>query len=169
MMKLEEIKQGFSSFWDSVAEGWHRLRESAASAMTGFKPGADAGLPAKGVVDDEFYLPSQGWSMLGGDVFEDDKRVVVRLEVPGMDKKDLDVEVQGDALVVRGEKRFERETSEGRYRVLQCAYGNFRRVVPLPTPVLTDKAKAEYKNGVLRIELPKVATDKPRKLTVKVS
>jgi HSP20 family protein len=68
-----------------------------------------------------------------------------------------------------GEKRFERESSEGRYRVLQCAYGSFRRIVPLPTPVLTDQAKANYRNGVLRIELPKPATDRPRKLTVKVS
>ena len=167
-MKLDEIKQGVSSFWDSVAEGWHRLRESAASAVTGFKAGADAGLPSKSEVDDEFYLPSQGWSMLGGDVFEDDKRVVVRVEVPGMDKKDLDIEVQDDVLVVRGEKRFERESSEGRYRVLQCAYGSFRRVVPLPTPVLADKATAKYKDGVLRVELPKVNTGKPRKLTVKV-
>jgi HSP20 family protein len=168
MMKLEEIKEGFSNFWDSVAEGWQRLRVSAASAMTRFKPGKDTGLPTKGEVDDEFYLPSQGWSLLGGDVFEDDKRVVVRLEVPGMDKKDLEIEVQGDALVVRGEKRFERESDEGRYRVLQCAYGNFRRIVPLATPVLTDKARADYKNGVLRIELPKVAMDKPRKLIIKV-
>ena len=167
-MKLEEIKQGVSSFWDSVAEGWHRLREFASSAMTGFKPGTDSGLPAKREVDDEFYLPSQGWSMLGGDVFEDDKRVVVRLEVPGMDKKDLDIEVQGDVLIIRGEKIFERESSEGRYRVLQCAYGNFRRVLPLPTPVLADKATANYKDGVLRVELPKVNTGKPRKLTVKV-
>lgn len=167
-MKLDEIKQGFSSLWDSVAEGWHRLRESAASALTGFKPAADAGLPAKGEVDDAFYLPTQGWSMLGGDVFEDEKRVVVRLEIPGMDKKDLDIEVQGDVLVVRGEKRFERETSEGRYRVLQCAYGSFRRVVTLPAPVRTDKAEAAYRNGVLRIELPKIAVDKPRKLTIRV-
>jgi len=168
-MNLDEIKQGVSSFWDSVADGWHRLRESAASALTGFKAGSDAGLPAKGEVDDEFYLPSQGWSMLGGDVFEDDKRVVVRLEVPGLDKKDLDIEVQGDVVVVSGEKRFERESSEGRYRVLQCAYGSFRRSLSLPTAVQAEKAKANYKDGVLRIELPKVKSGKPKKLVVKVN
>jgi HSP20 family protein len=167
-MKLEEVKESLSSFWDSVADGWQRLRHSAASAITGFKSGSDSGLPAKADVDDDFYLPSQGWSMLGGDVFEDDKKVVVRLEVPGMDKKDFEIEVQGDVLVVRGEKRFERETSEGRYRVLQCAYGSFRRLVPLPAPVATDKAKADYRNGVLRVELPKIKVDKPRKLTIKV-
>ena len=126
-------------------------------------------MPAKGEVDDEFYLPSQGWAVLGGDVFEDDKQVVIRLEIPGMDKEDLDIEVQGDVVVVRGEKRFQRESSEGRYHVLQCAYGSFRRTVPLPTPVLSDKAKANYRNGVLRIELPKLATDGPRKLTVKIN
>jgi HSP20 family protein len=106
--------------------------------------------------------------MLGGELFEDDKRVVGRLEVPGLNKDDLDVEVQGDALVVHGEKRFEREDTTGRYRVLQCAYGNFRRVVPLPAEVLSEQAKASYKNGVLRVELPKAQTDKPRKSTVKV-
>lgn len=167
-MKLDEIKQGWSSFWDSVAEGWQHLRQSASSAITGFKPGAQTNLPAKSDIDDAFFIPSMGWSMLGGDVFEDDKRLVVRVEVPGVDKNDLDIEVQGDALIVRGEKRFEREESEGRYRVLQCAYGSFRRVVPLHAAVQADQAKASYKNGVLRVELPKVEEDKPRKRTVKI-
>lgn len=85
-----------------------------------------------------------------------------------MDKNDLDIEVQGSALIVRGEKRFEKEETEGRYRVLQCAYGSFQRVVALPVPVVTDKAHASYKNGVLRIELPKTEAGAPRKLSVKV-
>ena len=167
-MKLEEIKQGFTSLLDSVADGWQRLRQSAAGALVRFKPGEGANMPAKGEVDDDFYLPSHGWSMLGGDVFEDDARLVVRLEVPGMEKEAFTVEVVGDALVVRGEKRFEREESEGRWRVLQCAYGSFRRVVPLPAPVLADRAKASYRNGVLKIELPKAAPGKPQTLAIKV-
>jgi HSP20 family protein len=167
-MKLEEIKQGFTSLLDSVADGWQRLRQSAAGALVRFKPGEGANLPAKGEVDDDFYLPSHGWSMLGGDVFEDDTRLIVRLEVPGMEKEAFTVEVVGDTLVVRGEKRFERENTEGRWRVLQCAYGSFRRVVPLPAQVLADRAKAAYKNGVLKIELPKAAPGKPQTLTIKV-
>jgi HSP20 family protein len=119
-------------------------------------------------VDDGFYLPSIGWSMLGGDLFEDDKRVVVRVEVPGMEKDELNVEVQDDRVLIHGEKRFEREDTEGRYRLLQCAYGNFRRVVVLPAAVLPDQAKATYKNGVLRLELPKAEIDKPLKRTIKV-
>lgn len=167
-MKFEGVKQGLSSFWDSVAEGWQHLRQSASTALTGFRPSAQTNLPGRGEVDDAFFLPSGSWSMIGGDVFEDDKRLVVRLEVPGIDKNDLDIEVQGDSLLVQGEKRFEREETQGRYRVLQCAYGSFRRVVPLTVPVLADKAKASVKNGVLRIELPKAESDKPRRMTVQV-
>lgn len=167
-MTFDEIRQGLSSFWDSVAEGWQHLRRSASSAITGFKPSAQTNMPSKNEVDDAFFIPSRGWSMLGGDLFEDDRRVVVRLEIPGLDKNDLDIEVQGDMLLVQGEKRFEREDTEGRYRVLQCAYGSFRRSVHLPIAVIADQAKASYRNGVLRIELPKAEVDKPQRWTVKV-
>jgi HSP20 family protein len=98
--------------------------------------------------------------MLGGDVFEDEQRVVVRLEAPGMNKGDFDIQVQGDALVVRGEKRFERESTEGRWRVLQCAYGSFLRTVPLPAAVKGEQARASYRNGVLKVELPKQSPGK---------
>ena len=107
--------------------------------------------------------------MLGGEVFEDEKRVVIRLEVPGLSKSDMDIEVYDGMLVVKGEKRFERENTDGRWRVMQCAYGTFRRVVPLSSPVLADQADATYKNGILRIELPKAAPDKPTGHTIKVA
>lgn len=167
-MKLESLKEGFTSMWDNVAEGWRHLTQSAAGAITRFGPGEHANLPAAGEVDDEAYLPGRGWAMLGGDVFEDDRRLVVRLEVPGMDKSDIDISVRDDALVVSGEKRFEREATEGRWRVMQCAYGSFRRVVPLHVPVLADQAQARYKNGVLRVELPKATPGKPKSVTIKV-
>ncbi|MBI1891879.1 MAG: Hsp20/alpha crystallin family protein [Burkholderiales bacterium] len=168
-MKFDEaIKQGLSSFWDSVAEGWQHLRHSAANALTRFKPSEQTNLPLKSEIDDMFYMPSTSWSMLGGDVFEDADQIVVRLEVPGLDKNDLSIEVRDDALVVRGEKRFEREESEGRYRVLQCAYGSFQRAVPLPVDVVAEQANASYKNGVLRVALPKARTQAPKSTTIKV-
>jgi|EndMetStandDraft_4_1072995.scaffolds.fasta_scaffold57922_3 HSP20 family protein len=167
--KLEGIKQGFTSLWESVADGWQRMRQSAASALTRFRPGEQANVPAKAEVDDDFYLPSHGWSMLGGDMFEDERRLVVRLEVPGMDKDEFDIELMDDALVVSGEKRFERERTEGRYRMLQCAYGSFRRVVPLPVQVLADHSKASYEQGVLKVELTKAKPSKPKTQTIKVN
>ena len=168
-MRMDDLKQGLTSVWDSFAEGWKRVRDSAASALTPFTPGPKSALPARTDVDDDFYLPSHGWSMLGGDVFEDAKRVVVRLEVPGMDKRDFRLEVRGDTLIVTGEKRFERERTDGRYRMLQCAYGSFRRVVPLPARVRPDKATARYKDGVLRVELAKLEPGTPKRITVKVA
>ena len=122
-MKLDDLRQGVGTLWDSVTEGWERLRQGAAGALTRYRPEHKASLPAPDEVDDASYLPSASWAMLGGDVFEDDKRIVVRLEAPGMNKSDFDIQVLDGALVVRGEKRFERETTEGRWSVLQCAYG----------------------------------------------
>jgi HSP20 family protein len=147
---------------DSVAEGWQHLRESAANALTRFRPSETSQLPDRSEVDDPFYPSLHGWSMLGGEVFEDDKRVVVRLEVPGLDKQDLSIEVHDDTLVLSGEKRFERESSEGRWRVMQCAYGTFRRTVQLPSAIAAERSKATYHNGVLRVELPKVEIKKPK-------
>lgn len=154
-MNMQDIREGVGSLWDSVSDGWARLRQSATGALTRFKPGDGSGLPVQADIDDDTWLPGMSWAMLGGDVFEDDGRVVVRVEAPGMRKADFDIQVIGHELVVRGEKRFERETSEGRWRVLQCAYGSFHRSVPLPAAVLPEQAHASYRDGVLRVELPK--------------
>ena len=167
-MNLESIKESVGSFWDNVAEGWRHLTESASGALTRFRPGDESNLPKRSDVDDASYLPGRSWAMLGGDVFEDDDRLVVRLEVPGLDKEDIDIEVSDDALVIKGEKRFEQESTEGRWRVMQCAYGSFRRVVPLSAPVKADKAHAAYKDGVLRVELPKASPGKPKTISIKV-
>lgn len=168
-MKLENLKEDFSSLWDNIADGWRHLKTSAAGALTSFKPGEKTNLPNTADVDDDFFLPSRGWAMLNGDVFEDEERLVVRLEVPGMSKDDIDIEIHDDALVISGDKRFESERSQGRWRVMQCAYGSFRRVVPLPTTVKLDEARASYKNGVLRVDLTKAKPSKPKGTTIKVN
>jgi HSP20 family protein len=168
-MVLNDVKQGFASLWDSVSEGWQRVRQSAAGALIRFTPGEHSALPGKSEVDDDFYFPSQGWALLGGDVFEDERRIVARVEIPGMRKDEIKIEVTDDALVVSGEKRFECEESAGRYRVLQCAYGTFRRVIPLAARVLPDQASASYSDGVLKVVLPKASPGKPSSHTINVS
>ncbi|MHB1075809.1 Hsp20/alpha crystallin family protein [Thiobacillus sp.] len=167
-MKLDHLKENVGALWDSLTEGGRHLWQSAAGALTRFKPGDKTDLPATDTVDDASWQPSQGWSMLGGDVFEDDNRLVVRLEIPGLEKDDLGIEIQDNALVVSGEKRFERQSTEGRWRVVQCAYGHFRRVVPLPVGVKADEASARYKNGVLRVELPKAVAGRQKAITISV-
>ena len=167
-MRLQNIREGFDALRDSAAQGWHRLRDSAADALTRFHPGDRAKLPAREQVDDGSWLPDTAWALLGGDVFEDDARVVVRIEAPGMAKDDFDIDVFDDNLVVHGEKRFESEATEGRWRVLQCAFGHFQPNVPLSAAVVADAARASYRDGVLRIEMPKQQRGRPRVTRVAV-
>ncbi len=162
-MKIDTIRESVGTLWESVAEGWERLRGSASGAMTKYGSGDIANLPAHEEIDDANYLPNNGWAILGGDVFEDDKRILVRIEVPGVNKNDFAIEVLDDVLLVRGEKRFEREGKGGRWRMLQCAYGSFLRSVPLPAPVNTERSRATYRDGVLKVELPKAAPGQPGK------
>jgi HSP20 family protein len=112
-------------------------------------------------------LPSGGWGVLAAEVSDDGDKVVVRLEAPGMAKDDFDLQVMDGYLVVRGEKRLEREETKGRYHVTECAYGHFERAIPLPDEVDTAKASASYKRGVLRVELPKDASH--RRAPIKVA
>ncbi len=162
MKTLDDLRQGVASWRDSLADGWERLRRSAAGTLTHFRPGAKTDLPASHEIDDDHHMPGLGWALIGGDVFEDERRVVVRLEAPGLDKQDFDLQVlDAQTLVVRGEKKFERESTEGRWRMVQCAYGSFQRTIALPAPVETDQARAVYRNGVLRVELRKLHPQAP--------
>lgn len=167
-MKLESMKENINSLLDNIAEGWRHLRTVAASALTRFSPGEKTNLPAAGDIDDRQFQLGRHWSMLGGDMFEDDRRLVVRLEAPGLSKEDINIDVVDDALVISGEKRFEHETSQGRWRVMQCAYGRFRRVFPLPLAVNVDESRASYKDGVLRVELLKAKPGQPKGVSIKV-
>ena len=173
MKTIDELKQSVGSLLDTMAgqvsEGWDRLRQTASTALTRYLPNERTALPAREEIDDSRFRPLAGWAMLGGDLFEDERRVVVRLEAPGLSKEDFDVQVVGQTLVVRGEKRFERETSEGRWRLLQCAYGSFERRVGLPVAVKSDEARADYQRGVLRIELPKAEPAMPQTVNVRVA
>ena len=167
-MKIDDIRENLGQFWGSFSEGWDRLRHTAAGALTRFRPGEQTQLPERHEIDDPLHFPAQSWAMLGGDVFEDEQRLVVRIEAPGMRKEDFSIEIGGDTLLVRGVKRFERESTEGRWRVLQCAYGSFQRSVPLPAPVRGEEASASYRDGVLRIDLPKREPGRPGSVHVKV-
>ena len=165
MTKLNELKQGIGHAWESLSEGWRDLSQRAGSALTRFRPGVPP--PNGGSVAQE--LPMMGsWAFMAADVFDDDDKLVVRLEAPGMRRDDFNIELIGNVLSVWGEKRLERESGAGRYRVMQCAYGSFRREVPLPVEVKADKTRASYRDGVLRIELPKADGARSRRVDVRV-
>lgn len=102
------------------------------------------------------------------DVSENPNEVTVRLDLPGIDAGSVDVQLTGDTLSVRGERRFDRREGEG-YLHLERPYGTFQRSFNLSVPVQADRVKADYKDGVLTIMLPKEEAIKPRKIQIQTS
>ena len=89
------------------------------------------------------------------DIFETENEIVVKAELPGVDRKDITLNLENNVLTVKGERKFEKETKEENYHRIEREYGSFSRSFALPTAVNGDTVKAEYKDGVLRIILPK--------------
>jgi len=150
-----------------LAEGWQHLRERAGQALTRFGP-----LGGRGDLDtweDQVIRHSADWGLLATEVQEDEHGLTVRLEVPGMDRENFDIDVVEGYLVVRGEKRLQQEQRQGRFHVMECAYGSFERAIPLPDDVQADAARASYTSGVLRIELPKPSARRRKRVSVSVS
>ena len=153
MSTLAEVRGGINRLWDSLTEGWRHLVSNASGALTRFRPAK-----SKQGSDLPDVIKSNEWGLLAVDLYDDDENVVVRLEAPGMEQDDFDVCINDDVLVVRGEKRYQNERSEGGYQIAECAYGGFERVIPLPNTVDGSQAKAKYRQGVLRIEVPKTGS-----------
>lgn len=164
MSALHQLKQGLNEAWGSIREGWQRLYQRAAGAMTRYTPGKKT----SDLANVDKANRSVGWGVLAAEVYDGDDAVTVRLEAPGMKKHDFDIEVVDDYLVVRGEKRYENKRDNGQFHTTECAYGVFERAIPLPADVEAAKAKARYKRGVLQVELPKTAASRRKQITVNV-
>ncbi len=102
------------------------------------------------------------------DVYEDEHKVTLKIEVPGIDEKDIDVRVENNTLTVHGERKIEKEEKEENYRRVERQYGSFTRTFTLPQTVDTDKVSANYDKGVLNVTLPKKAEAKPKQIKVNV-
>ena len=105
------------------------------------------------------------------DVRQDDKEVLIKAELPGLDEKDVEVTLTEDTLTIRGEKKEEKEEKEKGYWHHETRYGSFHRSIALPAGINTDKADARFKNGVLTVSLPlyEEARAKAKKIAVKTA
>src|SRR5438067_3760671 len=101
------------------------------------------------------------------DIYEDEHNITLKMEVPGIDEKDIDVRVEGNTLTVHGERKFEKEEKEENYRRVERQYGSFTRSFTLPSSVDTENIQANYDKGVLEIRLAKKAEAKPMQIKVK--
>jgi HSP20 family protein len=117
---------------------------------------------------------SDDWA-LGGtwapavDIYEQDGNIVLTAELPGVDPKDVDVRVENNVLTLRGERRWSDEVQRESYHRVERAYGSFTRSFTLPNVVDTEKIKADFKDGMLKLVLPKKEEAKPKQISINVA
>jgi len=100
------------------------------------------------------------------DIYDDDNNIVVKAEIPGVEKKDLVVDIKGRVLTLKGERSYDNEVKEDKYFRRETCFGQFQRSFTLPGDVDPESIKAEYKDGVLKIDIPKPEENKPKAITV---
>src|SRR6202034_3980436 len=102
------------------------------------------------------------------DVYEDEHNLTLKIEVPGIDEKDIDVRIENNTLTVHGERKFEKEEKEENFRRVERQYGSFTRTFTVPNTVDQESVRADYDKGVLKITLAKKAEAKPKQIKVNV-
>lgn len=159
MSRLDRITHNLRDTVDHLAEGWQEIWQMARNAITRFTPAKD---------DQSHPLrhASSRWGLLSAELRETEESLEIMLESPGMTPGDFNISVDEDSLRIQGTKQYANERSDGRFHITERAYGSFERVIPLPCMVDEASANASYKDGVLRIELKKHQSQKPRRITV---
>lgn len=164
MTTLQQLQQGLERARQHMNEGWNQLRRRASRALTRFHPREDRSGLQTASEQSPFQAPA--WGLLAAEMREHEDEIVVRLESPGMEPENFDIEVVDDILVIRGEKRLESDRKSGDFRIMECAYGAFERAIPLPGPVDDSRTCAQYRRGILQVTLPKHPDARKRKISV---
>ena len=115
-----------------------------------------------------FESPLTGWAP-ALDVHEDADNFIIRAEMPGLNREDITVSLQDGALVISGERKVEKVEEGVEVHRQERYYGKFQRALTLPAPVAADKVKAQYKDGILTVTLPKTEEAKPKQIDVSVN
>jgi HSP20 family protein len=111
------------------------------------------------------HMSSRVWSP-AVDVYEDNDIIVIRVDLPGMSQSEIDIEMTGDTLTIRGERKFEDEVHRDKYIRVERQYGAFQRSFTIGIPIEPDQVKASYRNGILELSVPKAEVTKPKKVLV---
>ena len=113
--------------------------------------------------DEEMHFSARNPAV---DIYDQDDKVVIKAELPGVDKKDIHVGLEDRVLTLKGERSHENEVKEEKFYRKERAYGKFERAFTLPAGLDPEKINADFKDGVLKIEIPKPEEEKPRKIAV---
>ncbi len=123
-------------------------------------------LPKRAIAKSDEKIFEVGDWMPVVDINETKNNFVVKVELPGVDKKDVSVNIENGVLTIRGEKKV--ETEDKKCHRVECSYGSFIRSFTLPQSVKADEIEAEYKNGILNLTIPKSEEAKPKQIDVKI-
>lgn len=121
---------------------------------------------------EEFRLPefaTERFIVPAFDVSETDEHIIVKADLPGVDVKDIDISIVGNVLTVKGEKKQEKEEKNESYHRIERSYGSFSRSISLPAEVNPEAVEAVYKDGVLKLTIPKAEKSKPKKIEIKTA
>jgi HSP20 family protein len=100
------------------------------------------------------------------DIYETDSEIMVQAELPGVDRKDIALQLENNVLTLKGDRRFEKETNQDNYHRIERSYGGFSRAFTIPTIVDEDKIRADYRDGILRVALPKKEQVKAKQIKI---
>jgi HSP20 family protein len=100
------------------------------------------------------------------DIYDNDENIIITAELPGIDKKDIVIDVKDDVLTLKGERSFDHEIKEEKYYCRERTFGKFERVFRLPADIDPEKISADYKDGILKIDIPKSEEKKPKQIAV---
>lgn len=152
MNYIDNVKNKMNEKLTQLHKNWSSLLNRSKHALTKFTD-KDEDSGSQKLLQQWYY--NDGFGLVPVDLYEDDKSLYLRVEVPGMGKKDLSIQVIGTQLVINGDKKITREEKREQFHVMECVYGRFQRIIELPCLINENKSEANCKNGVLKIILPK--------------
>jgi HSP20 family protein len=159
MDTLTNIQNSLGGIWHSISDGWQHLYQRCKGALTHFDNSSEQSI--------EQDSRRMSWGLLTTDIVDNEDSFVFTMEVPGINKQDLDIDVNNNTLTISGIKHYKKESDEGDYHMMECAYGRFQRSFSLPCRVNKASIEASYKNGILQLLILKEAPNKTVNIEIK--
>jgi HSP20 family protein len=154
-----ELGREISRAWEGLTEGWRELLSRGGDALTRFVR------VTKGTSGENRAFPE--WALLAAECWETAQSVIVRVELPGMGKEDIDITIHAGRLQIRGEKRSSGDEEPRHYHFMERAFGRFQRSIPLPTNIDAARAEVSYRGGVITVIVPKTEAVPPTQLSIR--
>ncbi|MFA6322644.1 MAG: Hsp20/alpha crystallin family protein [Candidatus Buchananbacteria bacterium] len=117
---------------------------------------------------DDFKMPTNKGFIPAVDIYQDGNNVIIQAPLAGIDPKDVDISVENDTLIIRGQTQKESEVDDKNYYRKEIRSGSFHRAIPLPANVVAEKAQAEFKEGMLKITVPKIEASQPQSIKINI-